>query len=103
MVRIGVETSKARHGVIVEVETVGVDQRDQTRPRQGAPRDRFEKRRRDRIGRHLAPALPREHVTPPLQPDFARQRLARCLVHAGDLAREGIKRMEMLARRRWRE
>jgi len=103
MLRIGVEIGKARHGVIVEVEGMGIDQRDQALPRQGAPRDRIEKRGRDRVGRHLAPALPREHVTPPLQPDFARQRLARRLAHAGDLAGEGIKRIEMLAHRRRHE
>ncbi len=103
MLRVGIEIGKARHGVIVKVEGMGIDQRDQTRPRQGAPRDRIEKRSRDRIGRHFAPALPREHVTPPLQTDFAWQRLARCLADAGNLAREGIKRMEVLARRRRRE
>ena len=82
---------------------MGIDRRDQPLRGQGAPRDRIEKRSRDWIGRHLAPALPFQHITPPLQPDFARQRLARCIAHAGDLARESIKRIEMLARRRRRE
>jgi len=101
--RIGVEIGKARHRVIVEIERMGIDQRDKRPRRQGVRRDRIEKRSRDRIGRHFAPALPSEHITPPLQPDFARQRFARCIAHAGDLAREGIKRVEMLARRRRRE
>ncbi len=53
----------------------------------------------------LARALARKHLAPPLQPDFARHRLARQLAHARNLDVEGIERKQraaMLCRREQR-
>ncbi len=55
----------------------------------------------------LAPAssgpLAAQHVAPPLQADFAGQRLARHLAHARHLDVEGIERMQRAAMFRRRE
>ena len=82
---------------------MGIDQREQRLGRQRALRDGVEQRRRDRIGQDLAARLPGQRIAPPLQPDFARQRLARRFAHPRDLAGESVERIEMPPRLRRRE
>ncbi len=67
------------------------------------PGDDFKKRGCDRIGARFPGPLAVEHVAPPLQPDFARQRLARRVTHACHLDIEGKKRMKRAAQVRRRK
>ena len=55
------------------------------------------------MARHVAARVPAEHIAPPLQADFAGQRLMCPLRHARDLGRESIERIQMPPRRRRRE
>ncbi len=74
-----------------------LDQIDEWRNRKLEARNRFDQRRRDRVRGRLAGPLAVEYVAPPLQPDFARHRLARPVAHPGDLAVERIKREKRTA------
>ena len=72
--------------------TARIDEVGEHPRRQPIAHDSVEQRRRHRIGPHFAAATAGEDVAPPLQPDFARHRLARLLAHARDLDVEGIER-----------
>jgi hypothetical protein len=95
--------SEGRHRLVVEIETVRIDQAEQRLAREAALRNGIEQRCSDRIGIDLAARFVAQRVAPPLQADLTWQYLARRLAHPGDLAVEGIERMEMPAQVRRRE
>ena len=102
--RIGLEVGEPRHRIVVEIEAAGFDQ--VVSARHGEPMafdHRREQRGRDRIGGGLFGPLAVDHFAPPLQADFAGQRLARHLAHARHLDVEGIERMQRGAMFRRRE
>jgi hypothetical protein len=65
--------------------------------------DRRQERRRNRISFRLLTAPAIEHIGPPLQADFARQRFARQFAHPRNLDVEGIERGKRAAFSRRRE
>ena len=88
------EVGQRRHRLVVEIERARVDQLEQASAAAGdsAPPCRAAPprpdARRPRRGRSA-----QQHIAPPLQPDFARHRLARKLAHARHLEIEGIERV----------
>ena len=75
------------------------DQPRQPLDRQIPVADRQQQFRRHRIALDTAMAGAGEHVGPPLQADFARQRLAHLVADAGNLDIEGIQREQAAAQR----
>ena len=56
-----------------------------------------QQRRRDRIGARLLVPFAADDVAPPLQADFAGQRLVRHVAHARHLGIESIERVQRAA------
>jgi hypothetical protein len=100
---IGFEIGEPRHRVVVEIEATGVEQSRQRRRREPMAFDHREKRGRHRVGGCLFGPSAVDHFAPPLQADFAGQRLARHLAHARHLDVEGIERVQRRAIFRRRE
>ena len=95
--RIGVEIGERRHRIVVEIEQARLDEIAKRGNRKVMTFDRLQQRRRDRIGGRLPAPLPTQHVDPPLQADFARQRLTRNVAHARHFGIEGIEGIERAA------
>ena len=71
---------------------MGVDQLLQFAGRQPMPLDDAKQRGGDRMGARLPGPLAAENVAPPLQADFARQRLTRRFPHPPNLDVESVER-----------
>src|SRR3981081_1397284 len=74
-----------------------LDRARQPRDRQTPAPDRQQQFGRNRIALDTAMAYAREHVGPPLQAHFTRQRLAHLLAHTGNFEVEGIYRQQRSA------
>ena len=74
-----------------------IDQARQPLDRQPPVPDRQQQFGRDRIALDPAMAGARQHVGPPLQAHFARQRLADLFAHPGNLDIEGVERQQRAA------
>ena len=74
-----------------------LDQARQRLDRQAEIADHLQQFGRDRIALDAAMARAFQHVGPPLQPHFARQRLADLLAHARYLDIEGVNRQQRAA------
>ena len=73
------------------------DHGDQPSRRKPMALDSSQQRRGDRIGARFAGAFAGDHVAPPLQPNFSRQRLVRDLAHSRYFGVESIERVEPVA------
>ena len=91
---VGFEIGNRRYRVIIKIEAARLDEIDQLGRGKAIALDRGEKRRGDRIGARLLVAVAVDDVAPPLQPDFPGQRLARHFADAGNLAVEGVQRVD---------
>jgi hypothetical protein len=80
-----------------------LDQPRQRLNRQAEFADRLQQLGRDRIALDAAMAGAFQHVGPPLQPHFARQRLADLLAHARYLDIEGVDRQQRAALDLWQK
>ncbi len=94
---IAFQLGQRPHRFIVEIEAARIDHGHKAMRRQRIPCHGRPQCRRHRICIDLAAAGSDEHIAPPLQPDFPRQRLARRFAHARDLQVEGIQRTERAA------
>ena len=74
-----------------------LDQPRQQLDRQAEFADRLQQFGGDRIALDAAMAGALQHVGPPLQPHFARQRLADLLAHPRNLDIEGVDRQQRAA------
>ena len=80
-----------------------LDQARQRLDRQAEIADHLQQFGRDRIALDFAMARAFQHVGPPLQPDFARQRLAHLVAHARYLDIEGVNGQQRAALDRGQE
>ena len=97
--RIGFERSGRFHRIVVKVAEPRVDQFEKRRFRQAEACDRIEQGRSDGIGLGTRLACPFERVPPPLEPDFAEQRLGDDFPHARNFKAERIKGVNMRPQR----
>ena len=97
VVDVALQRRHGRHRIVVEIELMLVDEPRQPFDRQAAAPDCMPEFGRDRIALDTAMTLAGEHVRPPLQADFAGQRLAHLIADAGNLDVEGINRKQRAA------
>src|SRR6266700_236567 len=84
VIDIAFECRHGRHRIVVEIELVLFDQPRQRLDRQTEMANRQQQFGRHRITLDATMADAREHIGPPLQADFTRQRLGYLLAHPGD-------------------
>ena len=101
--RIVFQVAEPNHRVVVEIEAPRLDQVDQRLRPKLVGLHAGKQRRRDRIGACLPVPLAIDDIAPPLQADFAGQRLARHVANARHLDIERIERVQRATAFRRRE
>jgi hypothetical protein len=82
------------HRIVIKVEAMRLDHALERFARQGVLFDGAEQFGRDRVAGGLPVRGPGQKIAPPLQADFAGERLADVLADAGDLEIERVQRQQ---------